>query len=257
MTARAGARCALAAAWLALAAAPVPGRAGPPYFTDDPEPVELRHWEIYLATQWSRDRDGGLSGTAPHVEVNYGALPEVQLHVVAPLALARPASGPTAWGLGDLELGAKVRFLEESPVRPQIGVFPLVELPTGDADRGLGAGEVQAFLPLWIQKRFGPWTTYGGGGWWLNPGAGNRNYVALGWLLQREVAPGVTPGVEVFHTAARTVGGTSETRVAAGLVLDLSEVHHLLVSAGRTFGGGDALQAYLAWQLTLGPRDRE
>jgi hypothetical protein len=25
--------------------------AGPPYVTDDPEPVEYRHWEVYLASQ--------------------------------------------------------------------------------------------------------------------------------------------------------------------------------------------------------------
>ena len=47
--------------------------------------------------------------------------------------------------------------------RPMIGVFPLVEAPTGDARRGLGAGHTREFLPLWLQKSFGGWTTYGGG----------------------------------------------------------------------------------------------
>ncbi|BDG01644.1 hypothetical protein [Anaeromyxobacter oryzae] len=252
MTGRA-VRAALASALVALVAAPAPGRAGPPYVTDDPEPVDYRHWELYLASQWSRDRDGSFTGTAPHLEVNYGVLPEVQLHAIAPLAVARAAGGPTEWGPGDLELGAKIRVLDETASRPQVGVFPLLELPTGSASRGLGTGEVQVFLPLWIQKSFGPWTTYGGGGWWLTRGEGSRDHAALGWMVQREVADGVTPGIEVFHTAADTVGGTGETRVAAGLVVDLSSVHHLLASFGRTFGGGDALQAYVAWQITLGP----
>ena len=48
--------------------------AGPPYVTDDPEPVEFRHWEFYLATQHFITRDVA-TGTAPHVEVNYGAWP--------------------------------------------------------------------------------------------------------------------------------------------------------------------------------------
>ncbi len=41
----------------ALAMVPVLARPGPPYTTDDPEPVELRHWEVYVASaeQWSRD----------------------------------------------------------------------------------------------------------------------------------------------------------------------------------------------------------
>lgn len=51
---------------------PLTAVAGPPYVTDDPEPAELHHWEVYLATidQWSRE--DGWSGTSPHIEVNYG-----------------------------------------------------------------------------------------------------------------------------------------------------------------------------------------
>jgi len=55
-----------------------PAWAGPPYLTDDPEPVDFGHWEFYAASQWSVDR-GAATGTLPHVEVNYGALPEVLL----------------------------------------------------------------------------------------------------------------------------------------------------------------------------------
>src|SRR5512135_125106 len=125
--------------------------AGPPYTTDDPEPVPLHGWELYL----SATRVVGASdrtGDAPHVEVNYGAAPGLQLHAIVPLGWARPAGRPTTFGLGDVELGAKLRFVEESERRPQVGTFPLVELPTGDAGRGLGAGHVRAFLPVWLQK---------------------------------------------------------------------------------------------------------
>jgi hypothetical protein len=37
-------------------------------------------------------------------------------------------------------------------------------VPTGNESRGLGAGHVQLYLPIWFQKDFGKWTTYGGGG---------------------------------------------------------------------------------------------
>ena len=63
--------------------------AGPPFITDDPEPVPLHHWEIYLASQAAHDA-GGWSGTSPHVEVNYGALPNLQLHLIAPIAFSAP-----------------------------------------------------------------------------------------------------------------------------------------------------------------------
>ena len=62
-----------------MMALPIPALAGPPYVTDDPEPVEYHHWEVYLASQLAHE-PGAWSGTAPHIEVNYGALPNLQLH---------------------------------------------------------------------------------------------------------------------------------------------------------------------------------
>jgi hypothetical protein len=64
------------------------------------------HLEVYLATQGGYDRDHNLAFTAPHVEVNYGAAPDLQLHLIAPLQYARPAGGPAVCGYGDMELGA-------------------------------------------------------------------------------------------------------------------------------------------------------
>jgi hypothetical protein len=60
--------------------------AGPPFVTVDPEPVEFRHWEVYVASSQMKSADGW-SGTAPHVEVNYGVVPDVQLHIIAPTRL--------------------------------------------------------------------------------------------------------------------------------------------------------------------------
>ncbi len=163
-------------------------RAGPPFRTDDPEPVEYQHWEVY-GFSTATSVAGDTSGTLPGVELNYGALPELQLHVIAPLAFDAPSGSGTKFGMGDTELGVKYRFVTEDADgwRPQIGVFPLVELPTANSGRGLGTGYTQVFLPLWIQKSFGAWTTYGGGGYWHNPGAGNRDYWFAGWLVQRQV----------------------------------------------------------------------
>jgi hypothetical protein len=39
--------------------------------------------------------------------------------------------------------------------------------------------------------------------------------------------------------------------VNLGLVVDLSERHHLLASAGPAFGGEAQGQGYLAYQLTI------
>ena len=230
--------------------APANGHAGPPYVTDDPEPVPFRHWEFYLATQHSITR-AAASGTAPHVEVNYGALPGLQLHVIAPLGYARPSGGPTSFGVGDIEIGAKLRFVNEGEGWPMLGTFPQFELPTGDAARGLGTGHLHVFIPLWLQKSFGAWTSYGGGGLWVNPGQGNRNYGYVGWLLQRRLSQLATLGTEIFYTTPDQVGGSANLRFNIGIVLDFTEHHHLLLSAGRSIVGDTIFQGYLAYQLTL------
>ena len=226
--------------------------AGPPFVTDDPEPVEFQHWEVYFASQLAHDAEGW-SGTSPHVEVNYGADPNLQLHIIAPAAFVVPPHGSTQFGYGDTELGAKYRFVEEAGCRPQIGTFPLIELPTGDHDRGLGSGETQGFLPLWLQKSFGPWTTYGGGGYWINPGEGNRNWWFTGWEVQREINSKLTLGVEVFHETSKQEGAGSTTGFNVGAIINFSELQHLLLSAGHSVQGPGEFRAYIAYQLTFGP----
>ncbi|HLJ54221.1 MAG TPA: hypothetical protein VKT77_04225 [Chthonomonadaceae bacterium] len=228
---------------------------GPPYFTDDPEPVEYRHWEVYAASQYSNGRDG-VFYTAPHVEINYGAAPNLQLHVIAPFAYSRPGGGmPAQYGFGDTELGVKYRFVQETKQRPQIGVFPLLEAPTGDAGRGLGNGQAQVFLPVWLQKSWGKWSSYGGAGYWINPGAGNRNYWFTGIQVQRMVSKQLALGAELFHATSNAVWAPDRTGFNIGAVYDFDEGHHLLLSGGTDFHGPTRGAAYVAYQWTFGPHE--
>jgi hypothetical protein len=130
--------------------------AGPPFKTDDPETVEYFHWEVYVASQYANDKDG-VSSTAPHFEVNYGVLPNVQLHLLVPFGYDRPRGGPTLYGFQDLELGVNYRFIQETGKIPMVATFPIIHLPTGNSRRGLGSEETQLFLPLWLQKSWGSW----------------------------------------------------------------------------------------------------
>jgi hypothetical protein len=140
-----------------------------------------------------------------------------------------------------------------------VGIFPLLEVPSGNAGRGLGGGYLDAFIPLWIQKDFGKWTTYGGGGYWINRGPGNRDYWYSGWLLQRQVIEKLALGVEIFHTTPIMEGRSGVTGFNAGGQYDFTSHYHLLFSAGR--GGLDytvdtgAVTApftyYLAFQWTF------
>src|SRR5579872_4299617 len=123
-------------------------RAGPPFQTDDPEPIDFRHYEFYTfatadGTPVEMDTEG------PAIEINWGALPNVHLHLIVPAAAIFPSNnarfapsgtGPRAFRLGDIEAGIKYRFVQETKHRPMIGTFTMFELPSGNAERGLGVG---------------------------------------------------------------------------------------------------------------------
>jgi len=235
-----------------LLSCPLAVLAGPPFLTDDPEPVDYKHWEIYIASQHAETADGWI-GTAPHFEINYGAVPNVQLHLLAPLAYDAPSAGGTHYGYGDTELGVKFRFIQETKYFPEVAIFPLLEVPTGSAPAGLGTGHLHEFLPLWLQKSFGGWTVYGGGGYGINPGAQNRNWGFGGVVMQRQITKNVLLGAEIYRLTPMQTGGRGDTAFNIGTVIDFNEHEHLLFSAGRSIDGPTDFQAYVAFQFTFGP----
>lgn len=228
-------------------------RAGPPFFTDDPVPVGLRNWEFYLASQHSIARTA-VSGTLPHVEVNYGAVTNVQLHMIMPMAYFKPKGLPFRYGPGDIELGVKVRLVEEKGSRPQIGTFPHATIPAGSSARGLGSGYVQILLPIWLQKSWGSWTTYGGGGYSINPGPGNKDFWVVGWELQRDLSKNVTVGAEIVANSPKALGETGEAGVNVGALVSIGRGQTLMVSAGRNFQSPSRFFTYLAYFKTWGPQ---
>ncbi|MGH9393395.1 MAG: hypothetical protein ACRD1E_04440, partial [Terriglobales bacterium] len=231
--------------------------AGPPFRTDDPDPVAYRHWEVYFASTGAYNAMLGLLSTLPHVEVNYGAAPGLQLHVIVPMAIAHAPGEATQYGYGDTEIGAKLRFLEEGKRRPEVGVFPLVEVPSGDAARGLGAGFTQIFIPVWVQKSWGgkpdapAWTSYGGAGWWRNPGPGNQNWTFAGWELQRNLSDKIMLGGEIFSATAAVAGAAGGTGYNLGGAVNFSDHRHLLYSLGQDAQPRHPLIWYAAYQWTF------
>ncbi|HKT26145.1 MAG TPA: hypothetical protein VJR04_16170, partial [Terriglobales bacterium] len=66
---------------------------GPPYQTDDPVPVDYKHYEFYIFGT----ADGTpveMDTTGPAFEFNWGALPRVQLHAVLPWGSIHPSNNP-------------------------------------------------------------------------------------------------------------------------------------------------------------------
>lgn len=239
---------------------------GPPFQTDDPEPVEFRHYEVYLF--------GASDGTpvetdpvGPAFEANWGAAPNLQLHIIAPLGAVIPSNnplyfpagvGPSAYGLTDVELGAKYRFVKETKYRPQIGTFTMLEVPTGSYAKGLGVGKVWYKVPIWVQKSWGHWTTYGGAGYQIVPQTGYRNFTYGGWLLQRDIGKKLTLGAEVFSHRPE---GLASPQTMSATMIDVGGYYYIrnpglqiLFAYGHTAFGQTENYAYLGMYWTWGSK---
>ena len=76
----------------------------------------------------------------------------------------------------------------------------MLEVPTGNVNIGLGVGRVWYKLPIWVQKSWGHWTTYGGAGYQVVHQTQYNSFPYGGWLLQRDIGKRWTLGGEFFPT---------------------------------------------------------
>ncbi len=201
--------------------------AGPPYISDDPQPTDYQHFEIYTYTDGSSAPDG-TSGNVG-IDFNYGAAPDLQLTAVVPMGYESPAGAPTATGLSNIELAAKYRFLHQDDFGLDVAVFPRVILPSPSS---VGKHHAALLLPIWMEKDWGAWSTFGGGGCEIRHGARARDFCQVGWVLARRILPDLQIGAEVTYQTADVKGGVPTTSVGAGVIYDLSENYHLMAYIG-------------------------
>ncbi len=225
-----------------------PAVAGPPYLTDDPEPTDSGHWEIYnFAT--AQGGAGGLQGETG-LDLNYGGAKDLQLTAVIPLGFEN-ASDSLGEGLrggpGNIELAVKYKFLHQSDGSwlPAVSLFPRVFVPVVDR---FGISRVNLFLPLWAEKDLGVWSLFGGGGYQINPGPDQRDFWQGGLALTRSFGSRLSLGGEVFGQTANTRLGGGYTALNLGATYRLTKHWSLLTSAGPTWeqGGSHGEVVYLS-----------
>ena len=126
---RKGVIAAIALSRAFLSVRPSGAQAGPPYQTDDPDPVPYRHFEAYIFSLSDTTKAAGTACAGPtSFEMNYGAASRLQWHLVIPFEQNFAPDGIVTHCIGDTELGAKVKLLSESKFLPETGIFPFVEV---------------------------------------------------------------------------------------------------------------------------------
>lgn len=227
---------------------PEVAQAGPPFLTDDPEPTEAGHWEIYAPAVERAGRARDYEGDAG-VELNYGAAPGVQVTLGLPAHYVHDDLGMTS-GAGDLRFSVKLRLFHDDARQRSIAIFPGITLPT--AGRSLRSPNVTALLPVWLQQNWGTWSVFGGGGYAINPGTGNRDFWTGGVALSRALSERLLFGIETHRQGADTIDGRAEMSFGIGAVVRLSPHLRLLASAGPTWiEGGAPTQFHAFFALGL------
>jgi len=221
----------------ALVMCSVPALAGPPYVTDDPQPTDNGHFEIYAFTAGTKTEDV-LSGQGG-IDFNYGGAADLQLTMVLPLAYDAPSRGPSVAGVGDIEFAAKYRFLHQEDFGVDVAFFPRLFLPT-NSNSALGNKHVALFLPFFVQKDWGDWSIFGGGGCTLNRGGNSEDFCQMGVVLNRRIVSQLQVGLELYRQTPDERGARQATGFDVGAIYDLSENLHFLASAGRGVQNADA-----------------
>jgi len=221
--------------------------AGPPFISDDPEPTDYRHYEIYAFASGATAK-GDVSGNAG-IDFNYGATPNLQLTAVVPLGFDAPSEGPGAVNFGQVELAAKWRLLHQDDIGIDLAVFPRLFLPAGSPR--VGERNVSLLLPVWIEKDWGKWTVFGGTGCVLNRSAATENYCLTGWTLTRQVFPDLQLGLEVYHQTSPVKGGRASTSIGTGAKFDVTENVHLLGYIAPTLQNASSTARYTWYSSVL------
>ena len=110
-------------------------------------------------------------------------------------------------------------------------------------------GTVQAFLPIWLRKSWGKFTTYGGGGFWYNPGA--QSGTGCSQDGRYDFSEAVTLGGEFYYHSADRVDTGSGAGFNVGGFINFNESSHLLLSVGHSLFGENVVTGYVGFQYTV------
>ncbi|HWI41280.1 MAG TPA: transporter [Verrucomicrobiae bacterium] len=143
----------------------------------------------------------------------------VDLIVEVPFMFTSGGSEEDAWGAGDIEVEAKIRFLEQDNFA--MALMPHITLPTGKESHGFGTGSLSAGLKLIASTDQKPYTLSG------NIGFANKHLSTVGKEPEKNVV-------------SAAVGATAEVSEHVRLVGDLDGE----IALSKNHEGKNEKQAY-------------
>lgn len=251
--------CALAALLTGILVSGLPCWAGPPLLTDDPETPGQHGWEVNVAHTLEKTRQG-LGMEVPIFDINYGLLENDQWKIEFPVACYDPESGDEHWGMGDLFLGWKYRFLEEDRLGFMASIYPQLSIPTGNERFELGEGGTGLLLPLEVGKHFcdDQLFVYGEVGYTVGLDKSELDSWRFGLAAEWQATKKLQLLAEVGAYTYPSGDESDNPFFQGGFRYALSERVSLMGAAGRSFRSGASevpeLTSYLGLQFTWGSK---
>lgn len=115
---------------------------GPPMLVDDARVADYKEWELNTSVNTSIVNKLALS--VPHIDLNYGIYPGLQLKVEAPFIINFNNGGKIITELGEVNAGIKYQIINEEKQFVSAAIFPQYSF---NVNRGL-------LVPLFIEKTF-------------------------------------------------------------------------------------------------------
>ncbi|MBS0271046.1 MAG: transporter [Proteobacteria bacterium] len=222
------------------------------FITEDPVPIEYEHYEINPCISETKVKKFKVS-QLPAAEMNVGVYPEFQAHLISGALFVAPPNSPDAYGYEDTEIGLKYRFIQETDTFPQVGFYPKLTLPSGDAKLGTGVGGMTESVPLWFLKSWGSWKLSGGGGYTFSQAPHTFNFPFGGLLLQRGITEALTLGGELYSQGKSFPNYRSTLIFTYGGNYNFTKEFGILFSVGHSIAGERVLTGYIGLDWVLGP----
>ncbi len=208
-----------------------------PDVTDSTHIVPPGLVQIEIGGLYTRDSPGQTSAASP-VMVRVGLKDWLEARISADGLDTQSASELRQTGFGNVQLGAKLRLWAEAGGAPVLSILPTVTLPTADASRGLGSGDVDVSIALITGTDFARRghidVNYG----IAAIGAGNGQPHFTQHLLSASLSAAVTdrwnPYVETFWFSRTDPGTGAETSMDAGVIYELGA--RFAIDGGVQFG---------------------
>ena len=131
-----------------------------PLITDDTGTVGKGKFEFELGGEYAHEDEDGVEEDSTTVVpvLAYGIRDNMDIELCVPYQYIRTKEGgetTTEDGVSDVEIDLKWRFYERDGL--SFALRPLISLPTGDEEKGLGAGRVGGSILFYVTKEVEPW----------------------------------------------------------------------------------------------------